>query len=44
MFSLSFSSVCEFQFIERIGTHGKQNSVFIIMKNRGRKFASHLTL
>ena len=26
-----FSSACEFQFIERIGAHGKQNSGFIII-------------
>ena len=30
-----FSSACEFQFIERIGAHGKQNPDFvnIIIKN-----------
>ena len=26
-----FSSACEFWFIERIGTHGKQNPDFIII-------------
>ena len=30
-FFLFFSSSCEFQFIERIGTHGKQNPDFIIL-------------
>ena len=25
-----FSSACEFQFIERIGAHGKQNVIFKI--------------
>ena len=29
-----FSSACEFQFIERIGAHGKQNPLFIIIISR----------
>ena len=30
-FSSFFSSACEFQFIERIGAHGKHNPGFIII-------------
>ena len=30
-FFLFFSSACEFRFIERIGTHGKQNPDFVII-------------
>ena len=31
LFLFVFSSACEFRFIERTGTHGKQNPDFIII-------------